>query len=230
MILERLKTPNRLFQNSKGFSLVEILVAMALLVFLLMLAANSSFSSREQLDEAINDTERAIRFGMDEAALRNVIIRLHFLHDKDPVEYALEYGPSDNFVLPISLVEEDDDDDEEEREKKAKEFNKKFNRIQEFQDSNRKLPGNVRLIAVGTRLMGRLITEFHSSIYLFPTGEKDAAMIFFGTDEEMASLSLEGFTDEFTIKYHKLDPDTLDDEIIEKQQELAEELFEKWMK
>ena len=196
-----------------------------------MLAANNSFSSREALEEAVNDTERAIRFGMDESALRNVIIRLHFYHDKKPVEYSLEYGPTDNFVLPISLIEEQElDDDKKERERLSKKFSKDFNKIQEFQENNKELPNNVRLIGVGSKLTKRLIVEFHSSVYLFPTGEKDASIIFFGTDEELAELRLEGFTDDYTIKYHELDENLSDDEKEEKQLEMAQEIFTQWMK
>jgi hypothetical protein len=201
------------------------------MVILLMLAANNSYSNREQLEEAVNDTERAIRFGMDESALRNVIIRLHFFHDEEPVEYALEYGPSDNFVLPLSLIEEQELEDEKELRKSAsKKFNKDFNKIQEFQDSNKKLPNNIKLIGVGSKLTKRLITEFHSSVYLFPTGEKDSSILIFASDEEIAELTLEGFTDDYEVKYHKLKPDLPEDEIEEKQQEKALELFEEWIK
>lgn len=201
------------------------------MVILLTLAANNSFSSREALEEAVDDTERAIRFGMDESALRNVIIRLHFYHDKEPAEYSLEYGPTDNFVIPISLIEEQElDDDKEERAKLSKEFNKDFNKIQEFQNANKELPNNVKLIGVGSKLTKRLIIEFHSSVYLFPTGEKDASIIFFATDEELVELQLEGFTDDYHVKYHKLDENLSADEIEEKQVEMAQEIFTQWMK
>jgi hypothetical protein len=201
------------------------------MVILLMLAANNSFSSREELDEAINDTERAIRFGMDESALRNVIIRLHFFHDKVPTEYALEYGPSDNFVLPISLIEKQEiEEDAEERKKQSKKFNKDFNKIKEFQDSNKKFPSNIKLIGVGSKLTKRLITEFHSSIYLFPTGEKDASIIIFASDEEVAELTIEGFIDDYSVKYHKLDLDIIEDELEDKQIEKAQEIYEEWVK
>ncbi len=225
--------PTDLFNRNNqdhGFSLIEILVAMFLMVLLLMLATSTSFSNRDKLDEAINNIERAVRFGIDEAALRNVIVRLHFYHDKSPIEYALEYGPSDNFVLPISLTEEDRGTDKEIIKQKAKKFNKNFNRISEFQDSNKKLPDDVKLLGVGSKLSGRLINEFHSSIYIFPTGEKDASILFFGTDEEMASLELEGFADDFSVNYYKLEQDIPEDEIAEKQEELTLELFEKWIK
>lgn len=201
------------------------------MVILLTLAANNSYSSREALEEAVNETERAIRFGMDESALRNVIIRLHFYHDKEPAEYALEYGPSDNFVLPISLIEEQElGDDKEEREKLSKKFTKDFNKIQEFQETNKELPNNVKLIGVGSKLTKRLITEFHSSVYLFPTGEKDASIIFFGSGEELAELQLEGFTDDYSVKYHKLEENISDEEIEEKQTEMAQEIFTQWIK
>ena len=43
--------------------------------------------------------ERAVRFGVDEAILRNRIVRVHLLLDAYPQQYALEYAPDEKFIL-----------------------------------------------------------------------------------------------------------------------------------
>jgi len=57
-------------------------------------------STRRNLDEALNDIERAVRFSVDEAALRNAMIRVRFKFDQDPQTWSVEFCPNGNFVLP----------------------------------------------------------------------------------------------------------------------------------
>lgn len=218
--------------NTGGFTLIEMLVAMFLVVLVLALAANVSFSSREDLDETLFDIERAIRFGVDEAALKNAMIRLNFLLDKKPQKYSLEYGPNDNFVLPQKLFEAVDAtemDEEERKNTEAAKIAKKFNKIKEFQDSDRELAENVRIIGVGSNLYEDMITDFQASMYIYPTGEKDKGIVILATDEELASISWNAFTSDFDINYYKYsDSDFVND--VERQTELALEIFGKWKK
>ncbi|TNF02491.1 MAG: prepilin-type N-terminal cleavage/methylation domain-containing protein [Deltaproteobacteria bacterium] len=218
--------------NNGGFTLIEMLVAMFLVVLVLALAANVSFSSREDLDETLFDIERAIRFGVDEAALKNAMIRLNFILDKKPQKYSLEYGPNDNFVLPQKLFEAVDTsemDEEERKNTEAAKIAKKFNKIKEFQDSDRELAENVRIIGVGSNLYEDMITDFQASMYIYPTGEKDKGIVILATDEELASISWNAFTSDFDINYYKYsDSDFVND--VERQTELALEIFGKWKK
>ncbi|RPJ66206.1 MAG: prepilin-type N-terminal cleavage/methylation domain-containing protein, partial [Alphaproteobacteria bacterium] len=89
-----------LLKNNQGFTLIEILVALVLMALVLGITISSPFSSRDDLDKDVNSIERAIRYMSDEAALKNAVIRFHLLLDTDPQEYAVEYGPSDSFILP----------------------------------------------------------------------------------------------------------------------------------
>lgn len=205
---------------------------MFLIVIVLTLAANVSFSSREDLEETLFDMERAIRFGVDEAALKNSMIRIHFTLDKTPQKYALEYGPNDNFVLPQSIFEVEDTSDMTEEEKKqtsTEKLNKKFNKIREFQDSDRELPDNVRVVAIGSSLYRELISDFQASFYIYPTGEKDKGFLALATDEEVATFSWSSFTSDFETNYYPITGSDFID-IQEKQLEMATELFQKWKK
>lgn len=209
-----------------------MLVAMFLVVLVLTLATNFSFSQREDLDETLFDIERAIRFGVDEAALKNSMIRLNLVLDKSPQQYSLEYGPNDNFVLPQKLFEPIDVSELDEEEKKqttAAQISKKFNKIKEFQESDRELSENVRIIAVGSNLYEEMIIDYQASMYIYPTGEKDKGIVILATEEELASISWNAFTSDFDINYYAMEGDDFVD-FQEKQNEMAVEIFNKWKK
>jgi prepilin-type N-terminal cleavage/methylation domain-containing protein len=216
--------------NQEGFSLIEVLVALFVVTIILSAVISTPFSSRQKLDEAISDAERSLRFSTDEATLKNSIIRLHYLLDKEPQEYAVEFGPSKSFILPtISKEKSKSREDQEKDAKKLKKINQMFNRVSEFQDKNKVVPDDVKIIAIGTSADEGIITDFEASVYVYPSGEKDGAIIIFGTEEEVASLSINPFTNDFERKYRKIEgSDT--EELEEVHINMAEELYKEWLK
>lgn len=218
--------------NNQGFTLIEILVALVLIVLVMSLALSNPFSSRNDLDKEVNSLERAVRFMSDEAALKNAVIRLHFILNKDPQEYAVEYGPSDSFILPPKPEFETKTETKEEEEKKKKELknlNLKFNKITEFQDKNSELPANIKVIGIATPQSEKLQMTGEVSIYAFPTGEKDEALVIVGSDEDIISIKVNPFSMAITHQAYPLGK-TTDKDLAEKQQEKAKEIFEKWQK
>ena len=196
------------------------------------LALNSPLSSRSDLDKEVNSLERAIRFMSDEAALKNTVIRLHFLLDKEPQEYALEYGPSDSFILPPKPEFEtkvETKEEEDIKKKEAKNLNLKFNKIAEFQESNSELPTNIRVIGVATPQSEKLQMTGEVSIYAFPTGEKDDALILVASDEDIISIKVNPFSMKLEHQAYPLGK-TTEKDLLEKQQQKAKEIFEKWQK
>jgi len=121
-----------------------------------------------------------------------------------------------------------------EREKYVKQIedlNKKFNLVKEFDEKNKQIEDNIAVIAVGTSLSEDLITEFHASIYFYPSGEKDNAIIILGSEEELVSINIDPFTLEIERNYHPLNIESTDKEVIlAEQRELAKELFNEWIK
>jgi prepilin-type N-terminal cleavage/methylation domain-containing protein len=231
----RLHLNNNFFKlqnKNQGFTLIEILVALVLIVLVTSLAISHPFSSRNDLDKEVNSLERAIRFMSDEAALKNSVIRLHFMLDKDPQEYALEYGPSDSFILPPKPEFETKAETKEEEEKKKKEqknLNLKFNKIAEFQDKNSELPSNIKIIGVATPQSEKMQMGGEVSIYAFPTGEKDEALVILGSDEDIISIKVNPFSMKLEHQIYPLGKAT-EKELTEKQQEKAREIFDKWKK
>lgn len=223
---------NQVIKNQKGFSLIEILVAITLVSVVFGIFASFSFNSADDLDEATNNVERAIRFSVDEAALRNVIVRTRFYLDDRPQKLSVEYGPDDSFVIPLSQIEEKDSSvlNKEANDKKDKDFNKKFNRVPEFSDGPKEFKDNVRLIAVGSSLTGLMFLDGQASIYAYPTGEKDGGIIILGTNEEVVGVTFRPFLLGFDKIRKYLDVDTALDDIPEEQDGLAKEMFESWLK
>lgn len=227
--------------KNKGFSLLEILIALAIgaLVLGLAVGLGLEFSSRKDLEATMEKIERAVLFAVDEAALRNSIVRLRFLLDRSPQEFVLEFSPVSNFVLPKGIQKLDNAGElGEEEGKKQKEMlakiNKKFSRIKEFQDSNEILPRNVHVIGIGTASLEKIIFGPEASIFIYPDGEKDGAIVILGTDEEMASLSVEEFGFNFARKFIKNpplppEPDREEGALLDEQFEKAKEIFAQWI-
>ena len=222
----------RLLHNNKGFTLIEILIALVLVTLVMGIVISDPFSSNDQLDKDVSGIERSIRFMADEAALKNSVVRLHFLLDKKPQEYAVEYGPSDSFILPSKNDFEttvESKEEEENKKKELKNLNMKFNKVVEFQDKNFEISNNVTILGVATGNSSKLVTKGEASIYSFPTGEKDEALVLIANEEAIISLKVNPFN--LKVDRHsspiklRADKDvqaSLDDQ--------AKEIFDKWQK
>ena len=196
------------------------------------MAVSDSFNTGADLDEETNNLERAVRFMSDEAALRNSVVRLHFMLDKAPQEYAIEYGPSDSFILPPVNEFETKTVSKEEEEKAAKltkEINLKFNKIQEFQESNTEVSENVKILGIGNASSEKFISTGDVSIYSFPTGEKDEALILLANEDKVISLKVSPFNSKVERKSHQIER-VGNREINDLLEEKAKEIFETWLK
>lgn len=222
----------KILKSNHGFTLIEILVAMVLIAIVLGLALPDTFNTAGHLDEQSDDIERAIRFMSDEAALRNSVIRMHFMLGKAPQEYAIEYGPSDSFVLPPESELEPTmltKEEQEKADKETKEVNMKFNKVKEFQESNKEVSENVKILGIGNSSSQKLKTTGDASIYAFPTGEKDEAIIILGNEEKIISLETNAFNQKIEKKSYNIEAASNRD-ILDVQAEKAKEIFDKWEK
>jgi prepilin-type N-terminal cleavage/methylation domain-containing protein len=218
--------------QNQGFTLIEILVALVLIALVLGISINGSFNSRESLDRDVANVERAIRFMSDEATLKNAVIRLHIMLDKEPQEYAVEYGPSDSFILPPKAEFEtkvESKEEEEKRKKDTKNLNMKFTKVAEFQEQNTEMSSDIKIIGVATPQSEKLQTSGEVSVYAFPSGEKDEALVLVGSDEDIISLKVDAFSNKIERETHPLGkPTNGEKDLNELQQARAKEIFEKW--
>ncbi len=219
--------------SQKGFSLIEILVAMALVSIILLIAVGTDFSDRKSLDQILDKYERVIRFSSDEAILKNNFVRMNLNIDKDDGQHlSLEYSDDKNFVIDLELARRESsesDSDKELREEKEKEQNSSFSNVPEFEAEDFELPGNVVLLGSGSELTENFITSGKTQIYFYPNGQKDASIIIFATSDELATLEIEPFRRVINRRYIKI-PEDFNGEFEEYIIEKANEIFSEWAK
>jgi len=223
---------NKILKSQQGFSLIEILVALLLVATIMALSISNPFGTTDDLESEVKNIERAITYMSDESAIRNTITRLHIYLSKDPQEYAIEYGPSSQFVLPAKSEDSINvmtKEEEEAKAKETKELNSKFARISDFQESNATLKESVKVFAVGDAKSKMLQENGEVSVYSFPSGEKDEVFIALYQDESIATITTSAFTSKIVHNYYHLDRK---DENLMKEERLkkAKELFETWLK
>lgn len=193
---------------------------------------SGTFSSEREIENEVKNLKRALTFMADESAMRNTVTRLHLMLSKIPNEYAIEYGPSTQFVLPAtSELETTVTGVEEEAQKKkaVKELNQNFSRLTEFQDSNSELNSNVKIIGVGNSQSNILQMDGEISVYSFPSGEKDEVIIILASESELASVETSAFNAKIDYHFHKFDTSNEKDPL-EAQQKKAKEIFDEWKK
>lgn len=193
--------------------------------------SSNLFSPHEKLVETLDNFERAVRFSQDEAVLRNRIVRLLIVFNEEGSSFTVEYGPDADFVLPAQFLTQSEEADllgEEELAKKRKEIDKAFSKVEEFQEEPEPISDLVRVIGVGSSLTNSLELSEGANLFFYPSGEKDAAIIIIGNDEEIATLEVEPFTMDFKRTFYKIDGDIGD--ILEFQLQRAKALYEDWLR
>ncbi len=203
-----LKISKKLFTNGRGFTLIEILVAL-LLVSMIFLAfpTSDSVKAHRDLQSTVESINRSMQFAANESILRNTVTRLRISLEKSPVEYTVEYGPAGNLPLPDmpektvkSLAEEKAETD------KLSAIDKQFTKVEEFEGLKTELSLEVTILGVASSSQKKLMTAGEANIYFYPTGEKDAALIFFSTTEEIAWLEAQPFLSDTNSTFEILDP------------------------
>lgn len=197
------------------------------MAIVLTVVIGDGFSNRSKLEEVTSLIERSLRSGVDEAALRNVITRVNFKLDGEVQEFAVEYGPDADFVIPTALVKVETVEslaEQEARIKAENDVDKKFNRVKELADDPFKVEGVIKILGVGTKVTGAFVAEGNPSVYIYPTGERDAAFIALASEQEIVVLTSEAFTDMIEINYYPLEDSSLAQRL-----EKATELFKEWL-
>ncbi len=214
-----------------GFALVEIMVALMLAALMFsIIPFGGSDPQHSKLEETIQDFDRAIRFSINESILRNSITRILINIDSDPMEYSVEYGPSGNLVLPTVADESRMSIREREQQQKIiKGIDAQFVRVEEFSKNTKKIPEGVLVLGVATSYFKTIRSEGEISIYFYPTGEKDNALIYFSTEQEMAWLDIPPFENITNIDYHIY----TDSELVNlenSQDNKMKEVYDLWLK
>jgi prepilin-type N-terminal cleavage/methylation domain-containing protein len=194
------------FQKQSGFSLVEVLVAILLVALVLLAWPTGDNDAHRELVQTIESIDKSLSFAANEAVLRNTVVRLRLSLEKSPVEYTVEYGPAGNLPLPELSKDVVKSLAQEKTEKEKLSFlDKQFTKVEEFEDVKVELSDEVTVLGVGSSSQRKLITGGEANIYFFPTGEKDAALIFFATTQEIAWMEVQPFLSYTNKTYQMID-------------------------
>ena len=196
----------KFISNHQGFSLIEILVALVLAAMMFMVIPSSDHVQKHRdLQTAVDDLDRSVRFASNEAVLRNTVVRLRISLDKAPTEYTVEYGPAGNLPLP-DMPEKASKSLQEikaENEKRTS-IDRQFTKVEEFEDIKHEISYDVTILGVASSSQKALVTQGEAVLYFFPTGEKDAGLIIFSTTDEIAYLEIAPFISETNSVFEPL--------------------------
>lgn len=220
----------KILSNQRGFSLIEILVALVLAALIFLAVPSSEHVQRHRdLQTAVDDLDRSVRFAGNEAVLRNTVVRLRISLDKSPIEYTVEYGPAGNLPLPemtekpsMSLEEE-----KKETEKRAA-LDRQFTKVEEFEDIKHEISPDVTVLGLASTSQKKLMKEGEATLYFYPTGEKDGGLIIFSTVEEIAYLEIAPFLSETNSVFEPLKTNSVAklEDIL---QTRMEEVYKEWL-
>jgi hypothetical protein len=105
----------------------------------------------------------------------------------------------------------------------------KFTRVAEFQEKNIELSNNIKIIGIATPQSEKLQTLGEVSLYSYPTGEKDEALVLIASDEDIIVLKVKPFTSKIDRSVQPIGkPEGNEKELEVVLEKRAKEIFEKW--
>lgn len=213
---------------NKGFSLIEVLVALVLMSLMFGIIPGTTTNDRDKIEDFLSYLERSIRYSQDEAVLKNRIHRIRLNLEEVPQQLSVQVGYDANIILKKFNEEVVRfESDQEEVDKQKKEVNKNFNTIPEFQDKPYEISESIKIIGIGFSDRQLLVSDEEAHVYVHASGEKDNAFIIIGSNDEIITFEIESFTMDFRRNYYKIDLDEYED--LEKaHNEIALRLFKEW--
>ncbi|MFZ4713517.1 MAG: pilus assembly FimT family protein [Bacteriovoracaceae bacterium] len=231
-ILRAINFKNNIFLKNDGFTIIEILIVLFLITLIFFaIPFGTTNTETTAMESAVDAFDRAIRFASQEAVLRNSVVRLKIDMDKIPVEYVVEYGPKDAFVLPeftdASVASLDDID---KNKKKASDLDSKFAKVPEFNDINKEIHEYVKILGIATSARNSLIKTGAPAIYFYPSGERDSALIIFATSVEVAGMDIQAYNDKVNTTFKNIDVTNSNADPEDLKEKLADSVYKDWIK
>lgn len=205
-----------------------VALLLAALIFIAVPRSDSTQKHRD-LQTSINDIDRAVRFASNEAVLRNTVVRLRLNLDEQPIAYVVEYGPAGNLPLPEFTEKASMSLDEEKAflDRKAA-LNRQFTKVEEFEDIKHAIPETITILGVASTSQKSLFKEGDANIYFYPTGEKDGALLFFTSGEEIAYLEVAPFLSETNMVFEPLNTSSVA-KVGDLLQTRMDEVYKEWI-
>lgn len=202
---------------------------LVVLVFSLI-PTNSQNQEREKLDEILSDLRRAVRFANNESILRNAVTRISINLATQPQEYYVEYSTEGGLALPEMKNPEDLSlSEREDQEKVIKNLDSQFQKVSEFSEENKVLPEEVEVVGVANANMDDIARDGMAYVYFYPTGEKDAALVFLSTLSELATLDIPPF-ENTTFSDYSIYSESEFNNLDSAQESKMKEIRDQWLK
>jgi hypothetical protein len=119
-------------------------------------------------------------------------------------------------------------EEEKADQEKISSLNKQFTKVEEFEEIKHKISETVSVIGLATSFQRKILTDNDASIYFYPTGEKDSALLFLSTEEEIAYLDVQPFLSETRSVF-----ETLKTESVAKKEDILQtrmdEVYKEWI-
>lgn len=164
--------------NNSGFSLLEVLIVIALIAFVSALGVSSLTSAfRAGKDSFPRHLALTLREARDRAMLRDQIIRLRL--DLDKQEYWMEEAPG-NYLLPKTV---DRNLSERDREARDKADANTFKEMKDLVNGHQSMPQGLKIAEVVTPRLKDPRVDGVVDVYFYNNGSADGVKIIFEDEE-----------------------------------------------
>ena len=166
--------------NSRGFTLVEILIVIALIAIVTALMVPSFSKVLRTSDEGYpTQMAQLLRQARDRALLTDKLIRLRI--DLEKQQYWLEEAPS-SYMMPKT---DDKKLTEREREEADKKEGEAYRMVKELTADKKDIPSGIKIIEIKTPRQKNTITEGMVDVFFFNNGNADGVSLLFETEEKV---------------------------------------------
>ena len=219
--------------KKSGFSLLEILIALALVALLFSLVGSYNYTQRQEVEDLMGKIDQSIGALIDESTIKHRMTRLRISLDDSPQKVSFEYAQRHDMTIDADLLEDASkltESELERRKKKEDDFNKNFSRLSDLQDGSLEVSDRIKILGVGLVEQRLFISAGSPSVYFYPNGEKDPAVIFISTDNEIHYLTISPFGFKIEKNLEKINSLTLpeeemfEEEVFDQVKEIFEEI------
>ena len=216
-----------------GFSLLEILIALALVTIMFSLVGSYNYTQRQEVEDLLGKLDQSIGTLIDESTVKHRMTRIRIDLDDTPQKVHFEYAQRHDMTIDLELLEDKTkltDSERERLKKKEDDFNNNFSRISDLEGGSLEVSDRVRILGVGLVEQRVFVSSGSPSVYFFPNGEKDPAVIFLATDSEIHYLSISPFGFKIDKNLEKINSLTLpeeelfEEEVLDQTKEIFEEI------